>query len=135
MNNIQNIDDNKCFKWCLVRYLDPADYHPARITKADKDFAKRLHFKDIKFPVKVRDFHKIKERIPLVLVVLVMKIKKKTFNLCIKKCCEEKRVDLLLIEEKGKRHYVPMKVFNTFMYNHTLHRRKKTFSSLLFTSF
>ena len=22
--NIQNIDDNKCFKWCLVRYLNPA---------------------------------------------------------------------------------------------------------------
>ena len=80
MNNIQNIDDNKCFKWCLVRYLDPADYHPARITKADKDFAKRLHFKDIKFPVKVRDFHKIKERISLVLVVLVMKNKEKNIQ-------------------------------------------------------
>ena len=24
----------------------------------------------------------------------------------LRKCCEEKHVDLLLIEEKGKRHYV-----------------------------
>ena len=33
--NIQNIDDNECFKWCLVRYLNPADHNPIRITKPD----------------------------------------------------------------------------------------------------
>ena len=36
--NIQNIDNNKCFKWYLVKYLHPVDHHPARITKADKFF-------------------------------------------------------------------------------------------------
>ena len=51
--NIQNIDDNECFKRCLVRYLNPADHKPRRITKGDKDFAKRLDFKDRKFPVKI----------------------------------------------------------------------------------
>ena len=40
--NIQNIDDNKCFKWSIVRYLNPADRNPARTTKADKDFARKL---------------------------------------------------------------------------------------------
>ena len=44
--NIQDTDDNEFFKWCLVRYLNPADHHPAKITKADKNFAKRLDFKD-----------------------------------------------------------------------------------------
>ena len=44
-----------------------------------------------------------------------------------KKCCKEKHVDLLLIGEKGKRHYVLVKDFNTFMYNHTLHRGRKHF--------
>ena len=38
--NIQNIDNNECLKWCLVRYLNPANGKPAKITKADKDFAK-----------------------------------------------------------------------------------------------
>ena len=33
--NIQNIDDNQCYKWCLFRCLNPADHHPAKITKAD----------------------------------------------------------------------------------------------------
>ena len=54
--NIQNTDDdNKRFKWCLVRYLYPEDHNPRRIAKADKDFPKRLNFKDIKFRVKIRD--------------------------------------------------------------------------------
>ena len=44
--NIQNTDDNGCFKWRLVRYSNPADRNPARITKADKDFARKLDFKD-----------------------------------------------------------------------------------------
>ena len=36
--HVQNTDDNECFKWCLVRYLNPADHNPRRIIKADKKF-------------------------------------------------------------------------------------------------
>ena len=50
------------FKWSIVRYLNPADHNPARITKADQDFAKNLDFKNIKFPVKIRNIHKILEK-------------------------------------------------------------------------
>ena len=46
----------------MVRYLNPAYCNPARITKTDKDFAKRLDFKGIKFPVKLRDIHKIEKK-------------------------------------------------------------------------
>ena len=74
--NIQNTDDNECFKRCLVRYVHSADHNPKRITKADKDFAKKLDFKDITFSVKVWDIHKIEKKILLTLVFLVMKIKK-----------------------------------------------------------
>ena len=56
-----NIDDNECFGWCLVRYLHPADHHPARITKAHRDFARKLNFEVIKFPVKIRDIYKIEK--------------------------------------------------------------------------
>ena len=60
----------------MVRYLNPADHHPAKITKADKYFAKRLDFKDKKFPIKTRDIHKIeKKRILLALAFFVMKTK------------------------------------------------------------
>ena len=57
--NIQNIIDNECFKWCLIRYLHPADHHSARIRNFDKMFESELYFNDTKFPVKIRDVHKI----------------------------------------------------------------------------
>ena len=31
--NTKNTDDSECFKWCLVKYLSPADHIPRRITK------------------------------------------------------------------------------------------------------
>ena len=61
MINIKNTDDNECVKWSIVRYLNPADDHSAKITKADNDFAKKLDFKGIKFPVKIRNIHKIEK--------------------------------------------------------------------------
>ena len=68
MINVQNTDDDVCFKWCLVRYFNSADHNPRRTTKADKDFANRLDFKDLKFPVKIRDICKIEtKRIPSLL--------------------------------------------------------------------
>ena len=59
---IQNIDDNECFKWSIVIYLNAADCNPAEITKADKEFAEEFDFKDIKFSVKIRDIHKIEKK-------------------------------------------------------------------------
>ena len=46
MINIQNIVDKECFKWCLVRYVHPADVNPSRIKKADEHF-KRFDFKSL----------------------------------------------------------------------------------------
>ena len=51
----------------IVRYLQ-VNHNLKRITKADIDFAKKINFKDIKFPVKVRRIQK--------LVFWVMKIRK-----------------------------------------------------------
>ena len=42
-------------------------------------------------------------------------------------CCEDKHNNLKLIGEGEKKHYVLIKYFNTFMYDHTLHRRKTHF--------
>ena len=71
--NIRNIDDNECLKWYLVRFLHPADSNQGKIIKSDKYFAKDLDLKDITFPVKVRDIHKIEKTIPSSLPFLIMK--------------------------------------------------------------
>ena len=60
--NIHNRDDNKSFKWCLVRYLHPKDQYPARITKAEKDVFKKPDFHNIKFLVETRDIEKLEKK-------------------------------------------------------------------------
>ena len=38
------------------------DHHLAKIAKADRDFAKTLDFKDIDFPMKIREIQKIEKK-------------------------------------------------------------------------
>ena len=46
--NIQNID-NECFRYCLVRYLNPVNKNSTKIRSVDKELAKQLNFKSVKF--------------------------------------------------------------------------------------
>ena len=118
--DIQNIDDNECFKWSTVRYLNPANHRPVRITKADKDFAKKNDFKGIKCPVKIKDINKIEKNNSTGISVFGCESKEIHPIYISKQCCEEKHVDLLLVGEVGKRHYVLIKDFSTFMFDHLL---------------
>ena len=120
MINTQNVDDNECFKWCLLRYIHPADHHPARITKVKKDFLRYLEFTDITFPVKIRDIHKIEEKNSIGISVFFMKIRKNIESVY-QKNIAKKHVHLLLMGEEGKRNYVLIKDFSTFMYYDSLH--------------
>ena len=72
----------------------------------------------------------MKKKTSSALVFLAMKIKKNIQSMYQKKC-EEKHVDLLLIEEEWKRHYVLIKDLNTFMYD-TLHHEKKYFAIIVY---
>ena len=80
--NIQNIDDIECFKQGLFRYLNPADHDSRRITKLD--------FKNIKFPVKIRDIHKTENNNFIGISVFGNENKEKHPIHVSKKCCEEK---------------------------------------------
>ena len=111
----------------MIRYLNPADHHPARITKSDKNFTKTLDFKDIKFPVKTRNIHKIEKKNSIGISIFGYENKVKYPIYVSKKCCEDKHVDLLLIGETEIKHYVLIKDFNTFMHDHTLHCARKHF--------
>ena len=65
--------------------VNPADWNPATIMKAAKDFAKRLNSKDIKFSVKVRNIHKIEKKNSICISGFGYEKNKKTSNLYIKK--------------------------------------------------
>ena len=85
----------------LVRYLNPADHHPARITKVTKILQRDLILKT-EFPVKTRDIHKIEKKNSVDISVFGYANKVKYLIYVSKKCCEDKYVDLLLIGEGEK---------------------------------
>ena len=47
-------EDNQCFKWCVVRALNPVDKNPNRITKELIEQAKSLNWNGLKFPVDLK---------------------------------------------------------------------------------
>ena len=56
--NIQD-NDNKCFLWCPVRYLNCNDKNPQRTSKKDKKISEKLNYNEIEFPVSKKDYSKI----------------------------------------------------------------------------
>ena len=67
-------EDNQCFKWCVVRALNPVDKNPNRITKELIEQAESLNWSGLKFPVDLKQI-KIFEKIilPSQSMFLVMK--------------------------------------------------------------
>ena len=59
--NLKNID-NKCLLWSLVRHLNPRKKNPQRITQSDREFAKRLDFSGITFPVTINQINRIEKQ-------------------------------------------------------------------------
>ena len=98
-----------------------------RIRKPDKGFARELDFKDIQFPIKIRNIHKIELKNCIAVSVFGYENKEKYPIYVSKKKTFERYVDLLLIGKEGKKHYALIKGFNTSW--------KKTFLSLLFISY
>lgn len=47
---IQNEDD-QCFRWCFVRYLNHVDKNSAIIRNIDIEYSKQLNLQGIKFAV------------------------------------------------------------------------------------
>ena len=123
--NIKN-NDNKCFLWCHIRHLNPLKRHPERITKAHEKMVNYLDYEGIKLPVSKKDFSKIEQK----------------NSICINKFCYENELtyavyvsdqkfkncmDLVLITDENKLHYLHIKDFSRFMCNKAKNRNKKHF--------
>ena len=96
------------------------NHNSKRITKADKGFAWKLDFKDIKVPVKTREIHNVEKKNFISFSVSGYESNKEHPIYVSKKYNEEKKHgDLLLIGKEGKKHYVLINHFNTFTEENT----------------
>ena len=62
--------------------LYPTEHNARRIRKVDKDFARELDFKDVKFPVEVGDIPKIEKKNSIGINVFGYVIKKNIKSMC-----------------------------------------------------
>ena len=123
--NLKN-NDNECFRWCHIRYLNPQDVHPERIKKIDKEYINQLDYSGIEFPVTVKQYNKIEKQNEININVFGYE-NKQPYPIYISKEKYEKHLELLLITEDDNKHYVLIKDFNRFMFNQTKHEHRKHF--------
>ena len=117
LTNIQN-DDNKCFFWCHIRHLNLIDKNPQRITKKDKELVSKLNYERINFPVSKKDYCKVEVFCYENKVVYPVYLSNQQFS---------DSVDLLLISDNFRSHYVYIKDFDRYMFNKTKYKGKKYF--------
>ena len=126
--NIKNEDD-KCFLWSIPRYLHPKEIHEERLTDLIK-YENDLNFKEINFPIKVKDITKFENNNPDLPGINVFSVNdnNKIYPLRInQKDCQKSR-DLFLYSEDEKQHYSLIKNFTRLVRSqNTSHRSSKIY--------
>ena len=118
--NIKNKDD-KCFLWCILRYLHPRDRDRERLTDL-KTYEFSLNTKGITFPMNVNNITKFEKLNPELSGIKVFSVDDKNDIYPLreaKRDCKNS-IDLFLYEEDGASHYT---LINNF---HRLIRSQKT---------
>ena len=109
--------------WCLVRLISPRNSQQERINKRDKKIAANLNYSDFAFPLDINDYKKTEDRFQI--QVKVFGYENKAYSLCISKKSYDQTLNLLLITQKYKFHYVFIKDFNRSMAIRTKYKDKK----------
>ena len=123
--NLKN-NDNECFRWCHIRYLNPQEKDPQRIKKTDKEYINKLDYSGIEFPVTTKQYNKIEKQNEININVFGYE-NKQPYPIFVSKEKYDKHMNLLLVTEDDNKHYVFIKDFNRFMYNQTKHKESKHF--------
>ena len=129
--NIKN-NDNKCFLWCNIRHLNLVKIHPKRINKKNKEMISKLNYEGIKFPISKKDYCKIERQNNIRINVFCYE-NKLIYPVYLSNQVFKDCIDLLLISNENKCHYVYIKDFNRFMFNKTENKNNK-YSCRFFSS-
>ena len=120
--NIENKDE-KCFLWCILRYLRPREDNDSRLTDLKK-YENSLNTKGISFPMKLIDISKFEKLNPELPGINVFSVDNNIFyplRMTERDCLNT--IDLFLYEEDGVSHYTLIKNF------HRLIKSQKTKSN------
>ena len=115
--------DKKCFLWCHVRHINPSKEHPEKNLKTDKKIAEKLDYDGIEFPVQEKDFNKIEIKNNICINVFGYE-NGLVFPIYVSDQKFEDSMDLLLLINNDKSHYVYIKDFDRFMFHQTKNKNK-----------
>ena len=94
-------EDNQCFKWCVVRALNPVKKNSERITKELIEQAKSLNWSGLKFPVDLKQIKTFENNNPSI-SINVFGYEEEVYPLKISKDKKIINIDLLLISDEKK---------------------------------
>ena len=123
--NMKN-NDQKCFLWCYVRHISPVKKQQERITRKDKESVNGLNYDGIEFLVQEKDFCKTEMKNNICINVFFYE-SKLPFPIYISDQKIENSIDLLLVIDENKLHYVNIKDFDRFMSHKTKSKNKTYF--------
>ena len=109
--NIKNNDD-KCFLWCILRYLHPKESHEEKIKDLEK-YEFSFNTKGITFPMKLKDiskFEKLNPELPGINVFSNDNMIIYPLRMADRDC--KNTIDLFLYEGDGVSHYSLIKNFH-----------------------
>ena len=118
--------DKKCFLPCHVRHINPSKEHPENILKPDRKIAKKPGYDGIEFPVQEKDFSKIEVKNNICINVFGYE-DELVFPIYVSDQKFKDSMDLLLLNDDDKSHYVYIKDFDRFMFHKTKNKNKKWF--------
>ena len=126
--NVQNKDD-QCFKWAVLSALYPVADHPERVAKYTP-YENKLNWDGVKFPASLKDVTKFEANNPDISICVYRYEGKNPRPVFISKRMNKaeptyREVDLLIIVEDEKQHYVWIKNFDTFCHRYNKSDHKK----------
>ena len=111
--NIKN-QNQKCFLWCHVRRINPSKEHPERIKKTGNKVAKKLDYDGTELPMQEKDFSKAEMKNNMRINVFGYG-NGLVFPIYVSDQKFEDSMDLLLLTDDDKSHYVYIKDFDSYV--------------------
>ena len=123
--NMENKDD-KCFLWCVLRYLHPVQKNASRINDL-REYENDLNFKGIDFPIRVKDIQKFENQNPNLPGINVFSINdnNKIYLLRLNQKDAKKSIDLFLFSKDENQHYSLIKNFSRLARSQITSDRRK----------
>ena len=101
--NLKNQDD-ECFRWAVLRAINPTDKDPQRIDKNLKSKRDQLNMGGIEFPVSLKSIDKVEKQNPSI-SINVFGYEDCVYPLRVSKVVDKTAINLLLISDDEKQHY------------------------------